>query len=110
MYDSLLNLKYNDNSKIMAFADDLMLIVKGNSLLEIENHANIELQKISSWAEQNKIIFNSEKSKLMVVTRRKTKPDREINIFLNKILQQSDNMKYLGILIDKRFSFNIDLM
>ncbi|PSN37861.1 hypothetical protein C0J52_21339 [Blattella germanica] len=58
------------------------------------------------------IIRSNEKSKLMVVTRKKTKPDREIKIFLNnKILPQSENMKYMGILIDKRFSFKslIDL-
>jgi hypothetical protein len=32
-----------------------------------ENHANIEIRKISNWAKGNKITFNEEKSQVMVI-------------------------------------------
>ena len=58
---SLLNLEYLPHSKVIAFADDL-IIIKGKSILEIENYANVEMHKIATWVSENKIIFNSQKS------------------------------------------------
>jgi hypothetical protein len=47
--------------------------VRAENVREGENFANIEVNKISKWAEDNKIKFNEQKSKVMVVTRRKRK-------------------------------------
>lgn len=60
-YDSLLNLEYTKNTKVMAYADDLMIIVKGTTQEEAENYANIETQKAAKWARNNKINFNDQK-------------------------------------------------
>jgi hypothetical protein len=45
---------------------------------EAENIANIELRKISSWAKDNKIRFNKQKSKAMLLTRRKHRERKEL--------------------------------
>jgi hypothetical protein len=59
------------------------------------------------WARYNKIIFNDQKSKLMVISRRKPKNKRDFKIYLNnKKLQEEDTVKYLGIIIDRRFNFS----
>jgi hypothetical protein len=44
---------------------------------EAENVANIEISRISNWAKENKITFNEQKSKVMVVTmiKRREKKD-----------------------------------
>ena len=47
-YDSLLNLEYTKDTKVMAYADDLMIIVKGTTQEEAENYVNIETQ---NWLE-----------------------------------------------------------
>ena len=89
-----------ENTKVIAFADDLMVLTKGKSQIEIENYANIEIQKIATSARNNKITFNYQKSKLMVVIRRKPKIKCDLNIYLdNRELQQEDKIKYLGIII-----------
>ena len=106
-YNSLLNLEYSKNTKIIAYADDLMILVKGSSQVEVENYANIETQKVATWARNNKTSFNDQKSKVLVITKKKPKNKRDIRIFLNnKKLQQTDTLKYLGITIDRRFNFN----
>lgn len=106
-YNPLLTLKYTRNTKVIAFADDLLLAVKGRSNLELENYANLELQKITNWAKENKIKFNDQKSKMLIITRRKPQIQREINIYLNnRKLNQEETIKYLGIIIDRKFSFN----
>jgi len=64
-YNSLLTLKYTNYTKGVAFADDLVIIIKAESIREAENIANVELSKISAWAVNNKIRFNEHKSKCL---------------------------------------------
>ncbi len=48
-----------------------MIAVRAESVIEAENFANSEISRITNWAKNNKITFNEQKSKVMVVTRRK---------------------------------------
>ena len=52
-------------------------MVEAESIEEAENFANIELNKIAEWATDNKIKFNEEKSKVMLLTRRKRKEQKK---------------------------------
>jgi len=90
---------------MVAFADDLLLDIRGESVRAVENYANVELSKITVWS-KNKIIFNKEKSKAMLVSRRNRREQREIKVYLNnKPLEQVIRMKYLCIIIDHKFRF-----
>jgi len=65
------------------------------------------MSKITAWSTNNKINFNEDKPKVMIISRRKRKENKEINIYLNnKPLQQVSTMKYLGIVIDNKFKFS----
>jgi hypothetical protein len=58
----------------------------------------------------NKMIFNERKSRLMIITRRRPKIKRDYKIYLNnKQMRQESTMKYLGIIIDRRFNFNLHI-
>ena len=84
---------------MVAYADDLIIAV--------ENYKNIELSKIKGWAKNNKIKFNDTKSKVMLVSRRKRKENKNITVYLNnKPLEQVTQIKYLGIILDHKFRFN----
>jgi len=83
-----------------------VFLVKGSNHVEVENYANIETQKVAKWARDKKIRFNDQKSKVMIITKKMPKNKRGTKIFLNnKILQQADTIKYLGITIDRRLNF-----
>jgi hypothetical protein len=60
-----------------------MILVKGASQIEVENYANIETQKVAKWARNNKMSFNDQKSKVIIITKKKPKNRRDTNIFLN---------------------------
>ena len=65
------------------------------------------MSKIAAWSRNNKINFNEDKSRVMIISRRKRKENKEINVYLNnKPLQQVSTMKYLGIVIDDKFKFS----
>ena len=105
-YNSILTLKYTNHTKTVAFADDLIIMTKADSIREAENIVNVELSKISAWAANNKIRFNEHKSKTMLLTRRKRKERKEIEIYLNnKPLNQVNSMMYLGMIFDSKLTF-----
>ena len=72
-YNSLLNLEFRKQTKVIAFAEDLLIAVKAESIREAENITNIEMNKVLTWAKNNKLHFNEQKSKVMVISRRKRK-------------------------------------
>ena len=58
-------------------------------------------------AKNNKTRFNDKTSKVMIVSRRKRKENKNITVYLNnKPLDQVTKMKYLGIILDDKFRFN----
>jgi hypothetical protein len=87
-------------TKVAAYADYLLIATRGDSIRAVENYANAEMSKIDEWARRNKIKFN-EKSKVMLVTRRKRRENKQITIYLYfQPLEQVTQMKYLGIILD----------
>jgi hypothetical protein len=66
-------LEFGKRTKATAFADDLLIAVRVENVRESENFANIEVNKITKWGEENKITFSEQKSKVMVVTREREK-------------------------------------
>jgi len=81
-------------------------MIKAHSIREAENIANVELNKISAWAKENKIRFNEQKSKVILMTRRKRKERKELEVYLNnKPLLQVHSLKYLAIIFDSKLTF-----
>ena len=50
-YDTVLNLQFTDHTRVVSFADDLILMIRADSISEAENIANVEMRKITMWAE-----------------------------------------------------------
>ena len=105
-FNSLLETKFLERTKVVAYADDLLLATRGKTVREVENFANVEFSKIVRWSRRNKIIFNKRKSKVMLVTRRKIREDKNITLYLHhRPIEQVTKMKYLGIITDQKFKF-----
>ena len=68
--------------RAVAFADDLLLIIRVISFKEAENFVDIEMSKLKAWSKRNKEGFNEAKSKTMLISRRKMKEAKEIKIYL----------------------------
>jgi hypothetical protein len=54
-----------------AFADDLLIALKAATVTEVENITNMEMSKITEWSKENKLDFNYQKSKVMLLSRRR---------------------------------------
>ena len=78
MYNSLLNLKQNSPTKVIAFADDLIVLTRGACKMETENYANQDLKNIERWTTDNKIEFSNKNLRFYLYQGRND--DREVNI------------------------------
>ena len=106
LYNSLLTLELNNRSRIVAFADDLVILTRGETVTETENFMNAALPNVQNWAHINRLEFKEDKSKVMLLTKRKRKERKEIAIYVNnKKLTQVNHIRYLGIIFDNKLTF-----
>ena len=105
MYNSLLNLNFSSRTKVIALADDLIVLTRRTSTTEAENYANQDLKKIERWVTDNKMEFNDKKSQVLFISRKRN-DEKNVSIYLNyKKLDQTKELKYLGIYLDSKFKF-----
>jgi hypothetical protein len=70
----MLTLELTSHSIAIAFAGDLLILTRGEKV-EAEKYMNLEMRNFQEWA-QNKLKFNLNKSKAMLMSRRKRKEKR----------------------------------
>ena len=71
-----------------------MVLTRGKCALDAENYANQNLKKIENWARENKMHFNENKSKVLLVTKETLGHNRTLNIYLNnKCLEEVSELK-----------------
>ena len=90
------------------FADDTAVLIHANSLTELEIKINRELENVVVWTKKNNLTINSIKSQAMIVSPSLStcKSNFAITIKLNSsILQVSNNINYLGVIIDSKLLF-----
>jgi len=82
-----LKLELTSHSKAIAFANNLIILIRGESVVEAETYMNLETRKILEWAQNNKLKFNKNKSKVMLISRRRRMGGKRREIHVNnKIL------------------------
>jgi hypothetical protein len=73
-----MNIQFTKSTKALAFADDLILAIRNETIRAAENISNIEMSKITAWSRNNKINFNEDKSKVMIISRRKKRKTKKV--------------------------------
>ncbi len=85
------------------YADDTAITVSASTPLELEAKLNKSIDDAKNWMKANKLTLNKKKTKVMFFGTQHTLnriPDLDI-ICDTEQLQIVDNMKYLGIIVDK---------
>jgi hypothetical protein len=70
-FTTLLKLELTSHSKAIAFADYLIILNRGESVVEAENYMNLEMRKSLEWAQKNKLDFNENKLKVVLMSGRR---------------------------------------
>ena len=93
-------------AKKVVFADDTVFYVTENTLEACVHKVNILLTNLATWLENNKLIPNTDKTKLMLFSPRPVDFMPDITLCGTK-LEWVTNIKYLGIIIDNKLNFSL---
>ena len=90
--------------KFYLFADDTNIYFESNELKSLEKIMNKELMKLYEWLCINRLSLNISKTNF-VVFHVKNKPKSLVTILINKAIDEVEEVKYLGIIIDSKMTF-----
>ena len=84
--------KKSDPTDFTGYADDIGLLVTGIDEQTLIDILQKSIRVLEKWAEENKLTFNAEKTKVMIFTRKRKfiKPDIYID---GKVIEYVDNFK-----------------
>ena len=93
------------------YADDTLIYCTGNNITELKYNIQKCVTDVHEWYESNKLVINTSKSNVMLLTTRQmlsNMRDTALNVFIgNHKLPQCNSIKYLGVEIDNVLSWNL---
>ena len=87
---------------VLLYADDSSFLGEHESLDQLYNNLNIELQKIESWFLANRLTIHPGKCKYILFSNEKEPKPLKI---LGKNIERVDNFKLVGLIIDQELNF-----
>ena len=91
--------------KFYLFADDINIFLECSNLELLQKTVNSELKRLSLWLNANRLALNISKTNFVIFAA-KNKPLQNVTLLINKkAIQQTDNVKYLGVIIDSQLTF-----
>jgi Reverse transcriptase (RNA-dependent DNA polymerase) len=94
------------NSQVNLFADDTLLSVAADTVVECIQKMQEDLNALSDWLKFNKLKLNVSKTKFMIMTnKRLNATDRVILSIDGEQIEEVRSMKYLGVQIDSKLNF-----
>ena len=94
---------------IFLFAGDTNIFFESPNLESIESIMNKELIKLSSWLISNRLALNISETNFVIFSP-KNKPLKSITLLMNRqAIAQKEYVKYLGVLIDSKLSFQFHI-
>ena len=103
-FDDIFDLTTNEDIIIESFADDTIIKIFADNITELEMKANSILEKVVTFATNNKLIFNVTKTKCVLFTR-KLKYDQPVITFDGQHLPLVNQFKHLGVIIDSKLTW-----
>lgn len=104
LYDGVLRLEFQGDVHLVAYADDLAVIVLARTENELEILTNDALAKIHNWMSEKQLEVAPEKSEAVLLSGRKK--CRPLNVQINgENIKVAKELKYLGVILDYRLSF-----
>ena len=92
-----------DFLRALLFADDSTVYASFSTLQELFNKSNIDLDKLTTWFNCNKLCVNLSKTMYMILSKQCKKTDMELIISGNVLVYQT---KFLGFIIDEQLNWS----
>ncbi len=89
------------------FADDTALYYSSPNVAEIQDKLQADMNNISAWLEENSLVLNVKKTKVMLIGTQARVKSQQLKIIVDgEKLDQVDHYKYVGVTIDSHLSWD----
>ena len=95
--------------KVVAYADDVVILVSGLFLNEISDRVKLGLTKISKWAKTSGLGVNPAKTELVLFSKSPKTPLFSLPKINDVVLTLSRQAKYLGVIFDPQLSWKLNV-
>lgn len=107
LYDEVMNISISvmTGTHIACYADDLVVVVTANSKIRMECNVNESLYAVDRWMKQHRLEIVVEKTKAIILNKHgKVQP---LSFSLGgETISISQEVTYLGVVLDQRLIFN----
>ncbi|KAI5735310.1 hypothetical protein M8J77_016890 [Diaphorina citri] len=104
LYDGVLELQMPHGVHLIAYADDLAMVVIAKTEEEIELNANTGINRICEWMDDTGLQLAPEKTEATLLVGRKRCRISHINL-MGTTINIKESLKYLGVILDKKLTF-----
>jgi len=104
-YDGLLNIPMPEKTQLVAYADDVAVVSIAHTGALLEQCVNPALELVSRWMTANGLEVAPQKSEAILITK-KWRYDPPVISINGHNIPVRKSLRYLGIEIDQRLSFN----
>lgn len=104
MYDGLLKVILPREAKLVAYADDVAIVIAAKHLEEINYAFDTTYGKISQWMKSVNLKLAEHKTEAVLITSRKQLESITLRVGNHEITSQPF-LRYLGVMIDARLNF-----
>ena len=104
MYDGLLRLKIPRCVKLIAYADDVAVVIVAKHLDEIRHLFDITFQQVNRWMDTVNLQLAKHKTEAVLITSRQVMETIKLKVGEQEITSQP-YIRYLGVMLDARLNF-----
>lgn len=89
----------------VGYADDLVILVNGKFPGTVSGIMNEALRKVERWCQNHQLSINPGKTVVIPFTRKRTLKDMQQLKLYGRVLEMSNDVKYLGVTLDKELNW-----
>jgi len=104
LYDGVLRINLPSNVTIVAYADDLVIVVVAKHIDELTFDCNEAIRKVKSWLDTKELKLANQKTEVLLVSKRKIAETITITVDALEIVSQP-SLRYLGVELDSKLTF-----
>lgn len=105
MYDEVLKLSLPRGVKVVGFADDVALLVIGETREEVEVLATEAIDTVEDWMREKKLSLAHHKTEIVVISNQKNVQHATI-VVGECTIDSKREVRHLGVMLDDRLNFN----
>lgn len=103
--DTLLRLDWPDEVKIIAYADDVAVCIKGDTRQALERLSRECMEMLSGWMDANNLRLSAHKTSYMIFNSKLCFSRNPVVRYKGEPIKRIKSNKYLGVILDVNLNF-----